>query len=351
MEMNNPRYFQKAFRTFALFSIFALGLSASGCESTTAPTAVVPGLVKKPSVFILNEGSFNHANASIDSRSLSDTSGLQNLIPHLGDVGNDLEFINGYLYVVLNGSGKIYAVRPDSALKVDSAMFSNGEAPNKITQISATEAIVTQLYNPNAVILSLQTMKQTGVIQLGAGNVGVATLGNRAFISSGSDSLNVYDLTARKVTQIVKVGDDPQTVFADSAHNQILVSCFGIYMKTSSSIFFVDGSSKSVTDSVRITNGDFIGNVVLGSKYAYAIAGDRVVSIDLVSHKVVSESFIKNANSYYNGAYDATNNELYLGNAGSFSASGSVDVFDATSGVLKRSFGAGIAPAHFAFYR
>jgi hypothetical protein len=330
--------------------ICAVTAGLNSCESSTSPQGGGTSVVTTKSVFLLNEGSFGKQDASLDLYVPSTGSITHNIIPNLGDVGNDVKLLNGVLYVVLNGSGKIYAIRADTVKKIDSIEFQNGEAPNVIAQSAPTQAIVTQLYNPNAVILDLQSNKVTGAIQIGSGSVGVALLDNRAFISSGSDSLNVCNIGTNTVAQVIKVGDDPQTVIADSAHDQIAVLCWGDYGEAPSSVYFVNASTLQVTDSLHFPGGSFMQSLIKGSNLLYAVVGDSVASIDLATRKITNAAFIATTSPYYNGGFDVASNELYLG-VTNYNGNSSVDVFDATSGTKKRSFAAGIAPAHFAFYR
>jgi YVTN family beta-propeller protein len=323
--------------------------SLASCEQTTTPVTVT-GKITKPSVYVLNEGGFTKKNASLDARSLSGGNSFSNLVPGLGDAGNDIQIINGNLYVVLNGSGNIDVLTLDSAKKLDSIPFTSGQAPNQIKQISSTEAWATQLYNPNVAVIDLQSSKVTGVINVGAGNVGIAKAGTNVFVTSGSDSLVAIDAGTRAIVKTIKVGDQPQNLFYDAANDQLIIQCFGNFGVTASSIFWVKASTMMVTDSTRLGTGDFIGNIILGSSVLYALDGDHVTTINLASHQIASAKFISGT-SYYNGAVDAVTNELSLGTANGYKTNGTVDVYDATSGALSRSFTAGIAPAHFAFYR
>jgi hypothetical protein len=333
----------------ALLSLLFLSLTLASCESTTAPNTTDNAIVKKPSVFILNEGQFGKSNATLDAISLSDFGILHNLAGGvLGDIGNDIKIINGGIYICLNGSNKILVIRPDSCIKLDS-VTNSVFAPNQIAQVSGTRAIVTQLFTSNALIMDLQSNKIIGALPLGAGNSGIAVLNNRAWISSGSDSLNVVDLNTLQPTNIIHVGGNPQNVYADSLHDQIIVLGSGDYNTQAPGVYWVKATTMQKTDSTTVGNvGDQIGGV-LGKDKFYVIYPNRIATYDLTTHALLADNFI--GGTYYQGGYDAVNNELYLGNTKAYKAAGIVDVYDATSGGLKRSFTCGIAPAHFAFYR
>jgi hypothetical protein len=299
---------------------------------------------------VLSEGGYGKSNSTLEFYAVPGDSVVPNLLGSLGDVGNDIELINSNLYIVLSGSGQILVVRPDTVQKLASLAFTNGEGPNKIVQISATQALVPQLYNPNVSIIDLQSTKVTGVIRVGGGSVGAAVLANKAFVSVGADSLAVCDLSSKSLTKMLHVGDVPWTVFADSAHDQIVVFCQGNYnIPTLPSIYWVKASTMTVIDSTHFGASDYIQNALLANGAFYVFLGDRVATLNLATHAIANNSFV--ATGYYNGAFDPVANELYFGNAGDFSSNGSVDVLDATAGTKKRSFAAGIAPAHFAFYR
>ncbi|MDP4220417.1 MAG: hypothetical protein Q8896_08260 [Bacteroidota bacterium] len=134
----------------------------------------------------------------------------------------------------------------------------------------------------------------------------------------------------------------------DSAHNSVVVLTYGdaFGAKTLSKIFWVDANTFAYTDSISISASDFLNQLIPAGSKAYLTFGDRVDILDLGTHKI--SPFIQTP--YYKGIFDPTANELVVGR-GSFSAPGNVDILDAATGVVKKTFSAGILPGHFVIYR
>lgn len=325
------------------------------CESTT-DTGNGPTPVTNRSVFVLNQGGFGKTNASLDVISLKTDSVQSNVLPHLGDVGNDIKLINGKLYVVLDNSQKIEVLDPSTLKEVTAITFPAGSIPTKIEQISANEAVVSDggyVNTTEMYVIDLATNTITSRITVGTSTGGLATLNGSLFATTSTNELLQINASSKSVTGRTPAGDVPMYAIADSGHNKVIVFSAGNYFpsKTPGSIRWINPNSLALTDSIMVDTNTYIAALVpaLSAKKMFILYGAGVGVLDLDTKKITTTTFIGTSKSFLGGTYDASTNELYLG-TGDFSSNGKVEVYDATTGALKRSYNAGIAPSFFTFY-
>jgi DNA-binding beta-propeller fold protein YncE len=337
-----------------------------GCESdpTTSPAAQDTTYLGQHgrAIFVANEGNYGGANATIDvlvlrRENLSDaydTTYQKNRIAGLGDVANDIKIINGKLYAVMNGSNQIVVADPATATELKRIDFALGSGSNKIAKIAADRALVTHLSGTELSIIDLNTDQIAGTLNLNRTSVDIGVLNNKAFISADTQSVVIWDLATNSIQDVVEVPYAPQQIFVDSVNNQIVVACQGDWRNTASNTYLVwiNALTGEVTKTDQIGTGTFqIGRLFAGNGKLYLTSGSQVKSIDLASRAISSMPFITAPGSIYGGAVDPLTGNLYLGDAGSFSAPGKVYVYSGSTGQLLNTYEAGIGPAHFAFYR
>ncbi|MFI5263548.1 MAG: YncE family protein [Candidatus Kapaibacterium sp.] len=305
----------------------------------------------------------------------------------LGDVGNDLEFLNGKLYIVLDNSDKIVVATPpsivddrlfildegafgknnarldewdwnDSSLSTNlftsnltgTITFPAKSAPWKILQISPTEALAAEYYTGEMAVVNLNSNTITSTIQIGAGQNSLASIGSAVYATTGSNTIVAIDKSQKTVTSKKWIGENPMQVIADSSRNKLLVLTSGNYSpKTAGKILWVDPSTFAVTDSIVIDTLHYINEIVPAGNKAYILFGDGVKVLDLLTHKLSSDPLI--TKTYFGGYHDSIRNFLYLGTAVDFQSNDAVDIFDLTAHSLKRTLNVGIAPSFFAVVR
>jgi hypothetical protein len=305
----------------------------------------------------------------------------------LGDVGNDLQFINGKLYTVLDNSDKIVVETPSTVIDdrifildqggfgknnaqldlwdwKDSTLSTNfytstptatiafpaKSAPWKIMQISATEALAAEFYTGQMAVVNLTSNTITSSIQIGAGQNSLAILGSNVYATTGSNTLVSIDKSQKIVIAQKWIGDTPMQVVADTGRNMLIVLTTGNYSpKTPGKILWVNPISLAVIDSIVIDTMHFINELVPAGNKMYILYGDGVKILDLATHTLSTDPLF--TKSYYGGFFDVFKNVLYLGTAVDFQSNDVVDIFDLNSHSLKRTLKVGIAPAFFAVVR
>jgi hypothetical protein len=329
-----------------LFITISASVFLSSCESTTTPgpTKVV---FTDSTLFMLSEGSGGKNNAELDAYSLKTDTFTGKIINPLGDIGNDIQLFGNKIYVILEGSNKILAVNPDSVADRTSITFPGTVTPYKMAQATLNEVWVTEFKNKQIAILNTASNTLTGTIDIDTAQQDIGILDGKAFVCTNANKLEVIDIATKKVVSNKYIGDSPAQVLIDSAHNSVIVLTYGFFGVSTSKILWVDPKFYTVIDSIAIPAADFVNQMIPANGKAFLTFGDRTDVLDFGTHKI--SSFI--AKPYYKGNYDQISNQLILGDAKDYSSPGSVDIYDASTGTLKKSLTAGVIPGHFLIYR
>ena len=317
----------------------------SSCESTTNPPSSGSTFTDS-TLFALSEGGFGSNNAQLDTYSLKSSTLSSNIINPLGDVGNDIQIFGKRMFIVLENSNKILSVNQDSVADKISISFPTGATPYKMAQVSASEVWVTEFTNKQIAVMNTDSHTLTSSINLDASQTDIGVLGGKAFVLTNTNKLEVLDIATKNVVSNKFIGDYPAQIIPDEAHNAIIVLTYGIYKTTPGKILWVDANSYAVTDSIAIDTSTSVNMIIPAAGKAFVTFADKVSILDLSTHKLSAFA----AKSYYKGLYDARTNQLIMG-AGGYSTPGTVDILDATSGAVKKTFASGILPGHFVIYR
>lgn len=308
---------------------------------------------------------------------------------NIGDVANDIQLIDGKLYVVLNGSNKLVAYDPTGDRKLyivneggfgkgnasidvwnftdpvssvgtsltvtGSIQFAVGTAPARIMKTGDNEAMITSLYTKEVDVIDTKADTVKTRITLPGKTRGIAVLGGDAYVATDTVTNGVFviNTVTKAVTSVANISESPYDIIADSARNAVILFGQGNYNTgVHPDIVWLDASTKTVLKKIDL-GFDYYGSLYASfmgkNNTLYVCLGDRVVTIDLVSRTIANNSFIKK--SYYSGIYDSKRDELIFGDAKDFLNNGAVEVYDATTGTLKKTFPAGVIPGHFYIYQ
>jgi DNA-binding beta-propeller fold protein YncE len=324
--------------------LFVAGLAS--CES-----AIVDpnenAVIKKPSLIVLNEGAFGAGNASLDAINLSNDERKVNVLPNLGDVGSDVEIIDGKIFVVSSGSTKMYVIDPIEGETLASLTLPQPASPNAIAKINDNEALVTHLFWNRLDVIDLTTNTVVDSIRVGQGTVDIVTMNGFAYATASTKYLYKIDLSAKTLVDSVEIGDIPQRILVDQDRDQLVTMSWGNWQTgTPGKLATIDVSNFTVKRSNTVSATSLLNRLIMGSGKAYVIFGDRIETMNLATGELSAFSPVFGLSAIYDDQAD----ELYIGR-GDYTSPGKVEVYDGTTATIKRTYEAGIAPAHFAFYR
>lgn len=347
-------------RIYSYISLLVLcaALTLTSCESPTSTveqkldSAVVGS--RDRALFVLNEGQFSHSNGSLDvviyRANGHDTIVDRNVLTGLG-VGNAVHVFGNRAYVIDNAANRLIAVSADSLKPVGSLAFGL-DNPNDLTLLSPTRALVTFLFVPRAEVIDLPTMKVIDTIDLPEGSIAAAVLNNKAYITTsaygGGSHLAIYDIAQQKLTRTTELLAGAGPIVADSINAKIVVGSVGIYDSTGGRVYWVDPTTDRITDSMNTSSKTASLVLMAAGGKAFALDGGVPVKLNETTRTIQALGI---PGVFYNGTYDAVSDQLVLGHNDFSGNPGAIDVYGATDLVRHWSLVAGIAPAHFAFYR
>jgi YVTN family beta-propeller protein len=319
---------------------------------------------KLTGVFVLNEGNFGQANASITAYNPETGEVSQNQYEDengspIGDVLYTVTEIDDKLYFVVNNSHKIEVVDKETLNKIATIRIANEASPRELVQVSSSKAYVTNLFGNSVSIIDLNTNEETSTISVGSNPEGIAVVGNQAFVANSGfgngNTVSVIDINTDKVVSTITVGDNPLSLIQEKDTERLWVVCSGAFddfntdedESTPGSIYVINGYTAEVISNFEV--GGHPGDLILNDKddIAYLMNG-KVMSIDMTSFEILDPAFI-NRNFYSLGFSTSDENQyIWGGDAKNFAQAGLAIQYDINA-VKLDSFPTGIIPGAFYF--
>ncbi|RMG83320.1 MAG: YncE family protein, partial [Bacteroidetes bacterium] len=328
----------------------------AGCQKTETPPETPVEFAAGTGVFISNEGGFTHGNASV-SFYRRDSATIQNHLFEnkngrpLGDVLQSMTLAGGHLFLVVNNSGKIEVVEPETFASV--ATISGLTSPRYLRPVSDQKAYVTDLAAPYLSIIDLQNFAVIGQIPLPAQTEELVTTGGETWVTHRlSNFLYVIDNQSDMVVDSVEVAEDPNTLRVDKDGN-IWVLCNGRQAAGKpGGIFKIEPATRSVLRAFWFN--DF--ETGIWPRLRMNGAGDVVYFIkkDVYRMPVTATEWpaapfiVAGERTFYGLGIDPATEEVYVADALDYQQKGLVYRF--SGGIAVDSFRVGVIPNGFLFY-
>ncbi len=312
-----------------------------------------------PGVFIVNEGNFGSANASLsfydpDKKTVeNDVVARANEITSLGDTAQSMTIYDGKGYVVVNNSGVVFVIDPGT-FKVEGTI-SPFTSPRYIHFVSKTKAYVSEL-GGDIKIVDPSTREITGSIDLGENSAEqMAQWGKWVFATcwSGGDSVIVIDTETDEIADRIEVGAQPASIVLD-ANGKIWTIADGAWDGSiPPALFRIDAATRTVEKEFEMVAAGFSHDMCLDStgETLYFVNGG-VWRMDVGSNELPSAQFITpgEGSTFSALAIDPETEEIYIADALDYAQSGTVYRYSA-SGTLTDDFKVGIIPGAFCFVK
>lgn len=340
-------------------SLFIL-LIFTGCNTNNSDS----GDSQLSGVYVLNEGNFGQANASITSYNPENGTVTQDVFQSangrpIGDVLHSATLIDDKLFIVVNNSHKIEVVEPESFTSIATIDIANEASPRFITKAGNGKAYVTNLFGNSVSIIDLENMEETSTISVGANPEGIAVVGNRAYVANSGfgngNTVSVIDTETDEVIDEITVGDNPVGLQADES-GRLWIVCVGAYddfntedvdESTPGNIYVLNGETGEEIEVIEVGGqpGDFVMDYEAGKGY---LSNGTIFEINTASYEIESQNFI--GRSFYALGLSKEEDEISLwgADAGNFSQDGTAYQFS-SSGAKVDSFSTGLIPGHFYF--
>ena len=329
------------------------------------PDPVIPVVPDTPSgsgisgVYVLNEGNFTFANASLSYYDLGMDSVFNNLFykannAPLGDVAQSMALSDGKLYIVVNNGNYIYKV--DAATISFEAKLQDFYSPREMCIVAPNKAYVSDLMGTALWIVNPQDMTHIGSVEMGKSTEKMVPVGAELYVSNWSNyyvpgmeknTVQVVDINNDVKVAEIQVGKEPNTMALDK-DNHVWVLCEGAVwdedgenpslweinpmLKTAEKRYAFEGSAMALRSAPT------------GDQF-YLIYNNEVRRFD-IGTMALSETFCiaPGAGSvFYNIAVEPKSGDVYVTDARNYMMNGTVYRYS-NDGVLLTSFEAGVIP-------
>lgn len=314
--------------------------------------------------FIVNEGTFGQANASVSFYNFTGDS-VQNSVftlvnKHpLGQLLQSMYALNGKVYMVLNLSDTV-AVANVGDFK-QTGIIAGLSSPRCMTSYNG-KGYVTQ-WGENGVVkvVDLSSNKILRTIKVGMGpEQAILTNGNILVCNGGAydhdSTISVIDAATDKVVQTIEVGDNPKEMVIDK-NNDIWVICYGYIKYDGSFNIILETPSKLVRLSAQTYQkaAEFIISatqhpqhidiskdksvVLFGGGFGYA----GIYAMDITSLAIPVTPLIDGSKYFYGFNVNPVNGEIFALDATDFTTPGILFRYTAQGNPVKQ-YTVGVAP-------
>ncbi len=350
---------------FIWLAAVAIMMAACGHDNPE-PSDVLVG----KGVFVLNEGTFTYANASLTWYDPEADTVANNLFYRvngspIGDVGESLCLLNGYLYIVVNSSNYIYKVNAGSIYcdTLQPYILTDFYSPRHMWPVAPNKAYVSDLEGSGLWIIDPVTMTHTGSVEMGKPTENIVQVGNELYVNNWSNfymntvennTVQVVDINSDTKVAEIEVGKEPNSLVVDK-NGKVWTLCSGGYDGMHMPVLCcIDPMTKQVVKRFEFPAGYptcYPGylNINKTGETLYFINKD-VYSMSIDSDALPTTPFItaEEGVMFYNMKVNPENGEIYVTDAKNYTQNG--QVFRYTSDGVKLSvFSAGICPSSILF--
>lgn len=314
-------------------------------------------------LYVLNEGNYTYANASLTYYDPETDSVVNNLFYRvngspIGDVGQSLAQKDGYLYIVVNNSNYIY--KTDLNTVEYKAKLTDFISPRYMKFITDKKAYVTDIIAKGVWVINPKTMTHTKFIETGKPTENMLVWDNKLYVTNWSkyyapeinnNTVQIIDIATDQKIGEIEVGVEPNSIVLDK-NNNIWVMCGGGYdMTEKARLFCIDPTIDRIVNTYEFaeywpTNYPSFLNIDNTGSVLYYIDNGKVYTMSVDATELPSQPFLSPGEGglFYNMYVDPTNGDLYVSDSKNFMTNGEVCRYT-SSGTFITSFAAGIGPS------
>lgn len=222
--MNNARH--------CFFAACTALIVLAGCRNDEPPVQPTqpPVVGNNGGVYVINEGNFQFGNAKVGYYDIASGNATEDLFQPangvaLGDVCQSMRIFNGKAYIVVNNSGKIVVVNPQTF--VATATITGFPSPRYFLPVSNGKAYVTDLYANRIAIVNLSTNTISGTIACPGWTEELVLAYGKAFVTNQSrNKVYVINTSTDALEDSITVSNSSSSICEDK-NGKLWVLCNG----------------------------------------------------------------------------------------------------------------------------
>ncbi|MEM7369837.1 MAG: DUF5074 domain-containing protein [Bacteroidota bacterium] len=319
-----------------------------------SPEIIDPPAPESGHVFVLNEGNFQWGNASLDKYD-PETKMLQsglfqaiNQFP-LGDVLQSMTVFDGKMYLVVNNSGKIELLDPESLESIGT--IDGLSSPRYFLGISSTKAYVSDLYANAVSVLDLATQSVSGKIPIEGWTEQMVLVNEQVFVTNVQRPyLFVLDPQSDQLIDSIRVRIGGNGIVRDK-QGMLWLACGEILQPdVEGALYKIDPETRTVIDSFLFPIAQKPSELQMNAQgdalyfLTTAVVRMSIEATDLPADPLIPEE----GGLWYGLGIDPATEEIYLADAIDYVQKGVILRYT-SGGELIDEFRAGIIPGGFYF--
>ncbi len=313
-------------------------------------------------LFIANEGNFMYGNASLsyydpERKHVENEVFARANAQKLGDVAHSMTLHGGLGWIVVNNSGVIFAIDPNTFR--EAGRITGFTSPRCIHFLSDRKAYVTQIWDPRICIVDPESYEITGYIETGMDYESGSTeqmvgYGKYVFTNCWSYQNRILkiDTETDEVVGELVVGIQPASLVLDSNGKLWTVTDGGYegspYGYEAPALYRIDAETFAIEQRFEFPFGAHPSELQLnGPKDKIYWLDDSVWRMDVTAESMPAHPFLETAGTLcYSLTINPVNGDIYVADAIDYVQNGVVLRYSAAGELLDR-FGVGITPGAF----
>ncbi len=333
-----------------LLTAFLWLFTAQGCMKYGPPsTEDFSGGPSGEGVFITNQGNFMYANASLSyyipgSKKMENNVFLRANGINLGDVAQSMTLYKGKGYIVVNNSGVVFVIDPQTFQLKGS--ITGLVSPRYIHFLDDTKAYITDLYAEKISIVDPGTLQITGSIPT-PGHKSTEVMAQRdhlVFVTCWSydNYLLVIDSRTDRLVDSLPVGHQPSQLLTDAAGM--------LWCAVQGGVLRIDPLEKKVTLQLPVSTEGYQTYIALnGTKDTLYYMDKDLWRMPIEDKQAPSRPFISRpVHLSFGLAADPVTSDVYIADALDYMQMGKVYRYNAR-GVPLDTLTTGVNPGFFCF--
>ncbi len=310
-------------------------------------------------LFVANEGTFGMGNASLTYINLeNDTLNSEedlfktNNNRPLGDVFQSVSLINKNAWLVVNNSGKIEVINPETSKSV--ATIKNLKSPRYALEVQPGKVYVSDLYANAISIVDANSLTKTGEIKCKGWTEEMILFQDKVWVTNhNSDYLYIINPTTDIITDSIPLAYGGSSLVSDK-DGKVWVLCSGDLIKKRTGGLFCINATTLKTQKQWLFSKDDFNPVKLKQNPAndslyFVFQGiygfPKSVSTLPSTHFIPQPS----GSSFYGLTIQNSTGNLFVSDALDYVSRGKVLVYS-PEGVFIKSYKAGVAPGEFLWW-